>query len=559
MKRIATFALCLLLCIWLCIPAMAANEAQWIRSDAQVGEDGNCRLTLAVTLRLDTPVAELTFPLPADAQNVLLDGNGVTTRHSGGLLLVQLPNFTAGDHRFTLTYTLKDVISRENGDSQLNIPLLSGFSYPIQAMEISIVLPGAIDGTPTFISGYYQEDIHSSLVCSVTGNTLSASLQAPLKDHETLTLTLPVNPEHFSMLPDLTPAIDPFRGIVLVCVALSVLYYLLTLMPQLHRRSRCFGPPDGISAGEVGVCLTGTGLDLTLMVLTWAQLGYVQLEQVNSKRVVLHKKMEMGNERKPSEVQAFQALFRNRPSLDGCGIYYAKLCRRLSQQAPLQRELFRPNSGKPMLFRLLSCAAGCASGVQLGLSVTDHGAGRVLLGILIGFFCFAFSYFIQSGGKTLPLRDKTPLLLSIGCGGIWIALSAITGQLGSALPMVLYQFVCGIALAFGGRRSELGKRSFSQLWGLRHYMVRANSFELQQRLQANGNYFFELAPYALALGVDKRFARRFGKVKLPECGFLTTRESQPTTAGQWAALLRQVADALNNRQRRLAYERIAKK
>ena len=87
-------------------------------------------------------------------------------------------------------------------------------------------------------------------------------------------------------------------------------------------------------------------------------------------------------------------------------------------------------------------------------------------------------------------------------------------------------------------------------------MCRASTFELQQRLQANGNYFYSLAPYALALGVDKRFARRFGKVPLPDCGFLILPGKQPTTTAQWAALLRQITDDLNARQKRLPYDHL---
>lgn len=559
MKRAISILLCLLLSLSLCVSVMAASETTNLRGDAVVGEDGTCAITLTFQLHLEDTVTDLTFPLPLGAKDVLLGGSFVTTHVTENHVLVQFPNLTAGDYSFTLTYRLDEVLFWEEGGAQLQLPLLSGFAYPIVAMEFSLQLPGQITENPVFTSGYHQENIASAISCQITGNTLTGSVNETLKDHETLLLTLAVDPEMFPLVSDLEPLMDTWDAVALCLCLLAMIYYLLTLMPQLHGRSRCFSPPDGITAGEVGTCLTGTGVDLTMMVLTWAQLGYLQLEVVSKRRVILHKKMEMGNERNQTEIRAFQALFARRICVDGSGVHYAKLYRKLSLQTPLTKELFKPNSGKPMIFRVLSCAAGAFSAGNMGLAITEHPVGQVLLTVLVCLFCGIFSYFIQTGGKCLPLRNKLPMVLGIGCAGVWVALGCLTGHLAMVLPMVIFQTICGLAIAFGGRRSELGKRSLAQVRGLRHYMIHSNAFELQQRLVANSNYFFELAPYALALGVDRRFARRFGKAKMPECGFVVTHQSRPVTASQWAALLRQITDALNLRQRKLPYERLTRR
>ncbi len=559
MKRLPAIFLILGLLLALCVPAMAVSQVESMQNTATLAQDGNCQMAVTLHLRLDAPMTDLTFPLPAEAQNVLLGGSFVSTQVSGNKLLVQLPNLTAGDHYFTLTYSLPDVLTSEKGETMLTLPLLGGFRLPIQAMSFSVTLPGEITGTPSFFSGYYQEDIATQMTAAVSGHTLTGTVLVPLKDHETLTLTLPVEPELFPLADHLEPLLNGWEGAMLLCLLLAVIYYLLTLMPQLSRRSRCFTPPDGISAGEVGVCLTGTGVDLTLMVLTWAQLGYLDIEVRGKRQVLLHKRMEMGNERSDFEVRAYQQLFHKRRMVDGSGVHYARLLRKLSLQAPMYRQLFQPQSGHPMVFRVLSCSAGAISGIQLGLAIGQHPVPKVLLAIVLCLLCAAFSYFIQAGGKCLPLRNKAPLWIAIGCSAAWIALGALTAQLSAVIPMVLIQLVCGIAMAYGGRRSVLGRRSLAQIRGLRHYMVRANTFELQQRLQANSNYYYALAPYALALGVDKRFARRFGKTALPECGFLILEGKQPTTASEWAHLLRHIADTLNARQKRFLWEQLFSK
>ena len=82
--------------------------------------------------------------------------------------------------------------------------------------------------------------------------------------------------------------------------------------------------------------------------------------------------------------------------------------------------------------------------------------------------------------------------------------------------MVVFQFIAGVAAAYGGKRSEMGVKYLQQIRGLRRHMCTATTFDLQQLQQKNPNYFYELAPFALTLGVDKLFARRFGKIVLPE-------------------------------------------
>ncbi len=226
----------------------------------------------------------------------------------------------------------------------------------------------------------------------------------------------------------------------------------------------------------------------------------------------------------------------------------------VATKAPLLPMLFSPRSGSSRIFRGICCLAGIFCGIRMGLSMDMGLGGRTILSLLLAGLAAVFSYLIQSGGKCLPLRNKTPLWTALGCGVAWIGLGMLTGFFAMALAMVFFQFAAGMCAAYGGKRSELGKRSLAQLLGLRSHMVSAKTFDLQQLMQKNPNYFYELAPYALAMGIDRKFARHFGKEPLPEDSFLNLGQHKAMTAAQWAAQLRRVADVLNKRQRRLPYE-----
>ncbi|MBR5022112.1 MAG: hypothetical protein IKY18_02790, partial [Oscillospiraceae bacterium] len=80
--------------------------------------------------------------------------------------------------------------------------------------------------------------------------------------------------------------------------------------------------------------------------------------------------------------------------------------------------------------------------------------------------------------------------------------------------------------------------------GLRRHMLTAHSIDLQQLQQKNPNYFYEMVPYALAMGIDRKFARRFdSKTALPECLWL--RGAPRMNPQQCAARLRLLAEIMD--------------
>ncbi len=533
MKYIRPLAVALLCCLLLTVPAMAVSTASGISGSATVASDGSCRVDLTVTLQLDAATEGLTFPLPLDAEEVQLNGQKADTHISDGKLLVALHSLPAGRHSFALRYTLPCVVVTEKQETKLSLLLLSGFSLPIEALDFTVSLPGAITGRPLFFSGYYGESIR--LNTTVTENVLVGATTQTLKDHETLRLDMPVDGALFTLRDP--SALSWWDWATLVTAGLAMVYFFLTLMPKFYRHGRSYTPPEGITAGEVGCCLTGSGTDLSMMVLSWAQLGYLQLEMDKRGRVLLHKRMEMGNERSYHEGRIFQILFGRRDTVDATATHYTRIYRKVAGRSPLQSQLYTPRSGDTRIFMGLCCLAGLCGGIQLG-------ASSVIWMILLGLAALVLSFGIQSGCKCIPLRSKLPLLVAIGCGCVWILLGVMLDDLGRVIPMVIFQFLAGIFAAYGGKRSQLGQRVLTQLLGLRHHMLHTGSFELQQLQVKNPDYFYELIPYALAMGIDRQFARRFDhRHPLPECLWL--RGAPPMTAIKCAARLRRIADVLD--------------
>ena len=95
-----------------------------------------------------------------------------------------------------------------------------------------------------------------------------------------------------------------------------------------------------------------------------------------------------------------------------------------------------------------------------------------------------------------------------------------------------------------------------QILGLRAFLKKRSATETQRLLQQDPDAFFNLVPYAMALGVGRPFARSFGKRRLRSCPYLTTGMDGHMTAWEWYQLLEQAVTTLNSRRKRLFLERL---
>lgn len=562
MGRFLKIFLCLVLCCALVLPA-SADQVTKYQSTTAVSAEGACQVSIYVTLQLDEVPEELKFPLPQNARDVTLNGESVSAKRSGSVREVDLLRrnigTVPGEYSLNFQYAVSDTVAwNEDQVLMLTLPLMSGFGYSVSAMEFTITLPGEITSRPTFSSGYFHESIESYLKFTTSGSTISGYITAALKDHETLTMSLELDPEMFPSIRYRAESDLLFSDIgAIVCAVLALGYWLLTLrcLPVFGRRHPT--PPEGSTAGDLGSRLTMVPMDLTMLVLTWAQLGYILIQMDDNGRVLLHKRMTMGNERSALENRVFKKLFpRKKYMIDGTGYHYARLCRYAAKLPAKTQGMFRRGSGNPVLFRILSAGVGFFGGISVAIHFTDSGVLGTGLAVVLS-ICGALSAWqIQGTMHRLHLQKSMSGKVTLVLCALWLILGAWSGADLMGICLVLSQLAAGLAAAYGGRRSELGRQNMQEVLGLRRYLKNVSREELERIQTYNPDYFYEMLPFAIALGVEKPFARRFGGRPQPDCTYLVTRMSSATTAWEWAALFRDVVEALDERQKQLPLERI---
>ena len=569
MRRFLMFLCCLMLmaCV-LVMPASAENMATKVESIINVTPAGDCIVSTTVRLNLDSPVESLSFPVPLSATDVTLNGGSArTTKTSTGLDvdISRLTSGMAGEIPVMLNYNIPGaikVILDEEGRLdqdfknylQLELPLLSSFELPVQSLTFIVDMPDNIRYKPVFTSIYQQTGIEASLAYEIDKDMITGHSINPLNDHEAITMTMAVDRSAFPTVSTYVREGNPEVKPMLICAGLALVYWILFLRTWPLIRSRSVTPPEGVTAGEMGCHLTLAGGDLTMMIFHWAQMGYVLIHR-DGGRVMVHKRMDMGNERSPFEVKVYKMLFGTRRVVEATTYSYARLSRKIYNMIPGERNLCKPNSGNTRIFRMLACGSQVFCGICVAMNMTGSRFLQILLAVILGTFGAVSAWQIHEVAYRTHLRGKTRVGIGLTCVAIWIVLGILCGQWVIPTCAAVGQWVIGYLAAYGGRRSDVGRHDAGRILGLRSYLKHISKEDIRRLMKTDPEYFFNMAPFALSLGIIHPFAKNFGSIKMDQCPYLVTRVTGRRTAEEWAELIADTANLIDSKFRKMEWEK----
>lgn len=562
MRRVLTMLTAVLLLAGaLFLTASAESAASSVDMLCSVNSDGDCLVSMTVMFRLEEAYSDMTFPLPPNAKNITMNGASVSATRSEASADVNISKITRdyiGDAVVRFEYTIPSVarVAEDRKQLQMDIPLLSGFRFPVEMLSFAITMPSSeMPNRPTFTSIYRGSSIESDLKWEIRSSQIIGSSTTAMNDHEGVTLHMMLP---FRMFPGVSTYIregNPELTPMLIVAGVALLYWLLFLRALPLIPEDTGSPPAGISAGELGCRLTQAGADLTAMIFHWGQLGYVLIHMDGNDRVLIHKRMEMGNERSQFENKVFKLLFGGRRVVDATGRQYALLCQEVERMTPRQRSMFRTTSGNVAIFRAIACVSQMICGYCVAMNMSNIRGVQVVLAVLLvplGLTAWA----IQGAAYRTHLRGKMPILTGFVLIALWTLLGVVSGQIWIPLGCSVVELLLGYFAAYGGRRSDIGRHEARLVLGLRQYLKRLPNEEASRLMKNDPDFFFNMAPYALALGVIKPFSRSFSRRKLDQCPYLMTEINGKRTGEDWALLMLDAAALMDEGARNLRYERI---
>lgn len=557
--RILVIAACILS---LCMPVFAANSVESLHNSVSLSPDGSCQVSINMTLFLESRESSIYFPLPEGAVNVTVNGSAAHVSTQDGVSVISLDKTLSGmfgSVSVSIYYRINNVLSfNEHDELTAVIPLLSGFSLPVEYLDFSITFPEEIPEYSRLHTDFYDtyllDSVETVLSYSVESHTITGVTLETLKDHDSLKVTLPVSQEHFSDALILKNSSPWTQVAMAICVALAVVYWILLLRFFPPRAQRQTATPGNITAGEVGTLISNQGISLPLMAITWAQLGYVMLEIDRRGQVVLRKKMDMGNERSRHEMRIFAALFHRKDVVNTASAQFAAMSQRVYSSRDAKRGYFVRSLGRTNVYCLLFALAGMFAGIGVGSAWFLTGFKMVFFSVLFGVFGLVSAYLIQNAVAVLWLDRTDKKIYGAIAIVLWVLLAFQSRQYSLCLVTVALELLSGFTGPYAGKRTAAGKQRLRELYGLRRQIRRMKPGSVFGG--DNPDYFYQLLPYALAFGLEDRLAKAFNEQNLPDCTFLRGGTSPRQGAVQFAAYLKAMVSAMDERRRNLLYERI---
>ena len=513
-----------------------------------VDERGEARVTQTIKMNVVGILEDITFAFPGTARNREIAGWRGKSASADGLRYLTVHNKAgfSGEQTFTLSYTIKDLVSAGEESQKLELPLLVQQKYPVGIVALAVNLPKTFASMPVFSSGYYGDLVEDYMTINTSATAVTATVNDILQDSDSLSMALTVPDDYFSGHFGTGGGSGFLRIAALVLAALAIILWWRGVKgPAIHSQPRAL-PPDGVNPGDLPFLMAGGKADFNMLVSHWATLGYLSFYVNKAGHVILRRRMPMGNERRKFEQRLFDLLFGDGDVCDGASVRYQKVGRKAQDVIPRywSRRLFDKSSMSPALIRgLAHLACGFATAAAMDAVAPDKVHGLfVMLGLVAG--C-ALSVMLRGAFGSFYLSDWVKTGLGAGCGLLLLILGGLGDSTVIMVPAAAVSAFLAWRTVHGGRPSEYGREVLSQTLGFRRFMRSANGTHLLQMLQRDPQYFYKMLPYAQAMGLGNAFVNAFQDVSLEPCHWYEAARGVPSTAGAFYDRYLDALDMLN--------------
>ena len=524
------------------------THIQTMQITATVRENGTASVTLLIYLSFASPVQELRFCLPDGASGESVEGRTFDTVSENGVQWITLKSQDGflGTQTFTLSYDVKDFVSQQEESQQMALPLLAPQDYAVASLQINVTMPADFDSKVQFSGAYEGDQLQDLMSVSSQGSSISALVTTMLRDHDAVTLNMELPADYFTGSHGASAFATVMLILVLLFSVLAAVYWFCFLRNRPLRVQARTLPPDGVNPGDVPFLLSGGNADFNMLISHWANLGYLSFLVTADGHVVLHRRMDMGNERRDYERKLFAMLFGDGDQCDGASLRYKKVGEKAMSIIPRYwgRRLYHKASGNPSISRFLCCFA-CGLAMMLAM---DAMAPATLHGLFlpVGFVAgVSLCWLMLAGFSAYYLFDWMRVGIGLGSGILLLVLGAAGSASTAMLPALIVSVFVGWQTIRGGQRSAYGEQVLAQTLGFRRFLYNASEHSILQMIRRDPQYFYKMLPYAQAMGLGRRFVGLFHDITLEPCPWYEAAEGAPRSVAAFYAHYCESLEMLN--------------
>ena len=448
------------------------------------------------------------------------------------------------------TYKVQyEIITRDlelNGIQMLFMNIISGkWNTDIHNVEFTIQMPKAFDrdrllfDSPAGITSTSTGPFN----VVVSGNTITGSYTETMHPGDALTVQLTLGNDYFKFVGS-----DHYRLISVlvsgaVTILMTILFYVFGKDDPLVETVE-FHAPAGTTSAEVGVIIDGVANDgdVISLILDWGRRGLITITDDKEEGLILEKKNELESTHRSYESIMFSKLFEkeDKVKVDSLKNKFYRTVQRTEERLDKyfrskDKKLYTESSeAMQVLFAMLSALPI----VIVTAMVHGHYYYDWFLTILLCAFeavsiIMLAALLIHMENKKYVHKWYTKTLLFIVCGilfaipcimMIYIVRALKTSPLYAVITILLNILVL-VETVYMKKRTDYCNEVLGQVVGLRNFIIVAEEDRLKELVKENPYYFYDILPFAYALGLTNVWNEHFKNLTIQPCEWYHTYEA----------------------------------
>lgn len=481
--------------------------------------------------------------------SIKVPGQKYVVSKSAGKLEIKIGDadkYAASNENYVISYVWHDGDDKMKNMDELYFNLVGlEWDCPIKNVSFTINMPAPFDSSRlNFTYGKKGSTIKAPLEMSSSGKTISGRLIKDLGPGEALTIALPLNQGYFVDMPKTKTSPVDFLGWIVSPVIFLAGIGIWSAIGKAEKYFPTveFYPPKGATSADVGYLIDGKvdSFDVTSLIIYWADRGYLSITQRNlrkrlggvKKSFLLTKLREMGMEGKDYEQLMFRDLF------DGFGDgrqvdtanleerFYptvSKVMQQVQYGFSDELEIFSSKNGIcRWLIRLCSWGAAFVPLWPVLREVAgDESVSAVVMVAMYALIITVMLHILLTAGSGWREKRTGERGIVILWSAFSLVIIAVTFYLASNAGMIAQMaigIICAALLLMlscrCNRRTELGKWYVEKLTGFKEFLKATELDRIKLLVNDNPQYFYNVLPYAMVLGVTDKWAKNFDSIAL---------------------------------------------
>ncbi len=480
---------------------------------------------------------------PVLIENVYVEGYDYNVYRESGQLNIQIgsPDYTVAGrqiYKIHYDYDMGEDGIQEYDEFYFNL-IGTEWNTQIHNASFTVQMPKEFDSSRVnFTRGTYGSTRTDGLAYEVNGNIITGRITAALNNNEGVTIALPLPEGYYTgerEVQDMMRNMARWNWLLfplLMAVALFIWYRFgrdKPLYPSVQ-----FYPPQGISSCDIGYIMDGKvdGKDVTSLLFYWADKGHLVIQE-EEKTWFLGKeifrfirKKELDDTAQEYERIAFDDLFSfgdgYQVTTEDLKENFYKTISTVSSMVEGRfsgvTAIWSKTSKIMSLLALLLSSLPYVYLVQQVIAYYGGVANGWILLITVGIIVMIINgglVALTSRWEGYNLRQKRgriiiALLIFIIMLGLpaYIIFSIGIPVLEAVKASLTGTFIAAIA-GLVTQKSEYGHRMYEYLLGFREFLNQAEKEKIEELVEQNPSYFYNILPYAVVLGVTEKWADKF--------------------------------------------------